>query len=313
MLKKKAYAKALSSTVKKLYPMVRFTAFVDVLGWRSLTYRQDTELLSKYADALFQRTTPAFTGTEIRSLDESAKKFWTAADLDATISIILDELQYYFKPIPTSCAKQTPEFVKSYYNHQHVTFVRASDSIFLLSTDLSRLLRVVSEIFKRAMIKGLLLRAGISVGPVQHSTITAGPALDPECINISIFGGGITTAVETEKQSGGMRVYIHPDIFNLVEGSADYAPHILTRKSWFRRKTHELRWWKDFWQVGMNDTEAMLLTEWTKQDIEKQTGRLYTDHKFEWNRRSKDGRKKLRDTKSALQVAANDLADRKRR
>jgi hypothetical protein len=142
-----------------------------------------------------------------------------------------------------------------------------------------------------------MLRAGISAGFVHHIE-DAVVGADARARDISIFGDGITTAVEAEKlrKGSGVRAFCHSRL-----------PHMLGEPRWRaaslrrpRGQPYEIKWWHDFRNVW-NGEPAEHVTPVTDEWLDDTATRLRKAPDFAWNRRTAKGREKVNDTVALLE------------
>jgi hypothetical protein len=265
----------------------RITSFIDVLGWGSLT--QGVPLLT------FRRMArpESLTLREVTHAKRLAASIDTAHRINRTIQEILTELHGLCVPIDDIAGASS---AASFFRKRHVVFVRASDCIFTTSSSYPMTTVFVSEMLKRGLSRGVLLRAGISAGFVHHVEDPVVGA-DPRARDISIFGDGITTAVEAEKlrKGSGVRSWCHSRL-----------PHMLSDPRWraaslrhARGQPWEIKWWHDFRTVW-NGEPAEHVTPVTDEWLADTAARLRRAPEFAWNRRTPKGRITVDDTVALL-------------
>ena len=271
---------------KALSEHFRVTAFVDVLGWSELTGGIDSLVLRR------MRREASLRPDEVEAAERLKGQIATATRLDGTIQRIIGELRALATPL--SDVKGVPD-AKRFFENRHVTFVRSSDNIFLHSASFRWTSLFVSELMKRGLNQGLLMRAGISCGVVVHSQAAASLALDPRSQDISIFGDGITTAVAAEKAAHGLgeRALIHGRLLDLI---GDHDVDAIEKTLLAEHEIHQLRWWADFAELWPDAEWVEECTRPTKGWFDETLMRLRTHPDFDWNRRSPKGRTKIEDT-----------------
>jgi len=201
---------------------------------------------------------------------------------------------------------------RSFWENRHVTFVRVSDGIFIHSTSYSTITYVVSEVLKRGLTSGVLLRAGLSLGFVEHLDHPCPSGLDSRSHDISLFGTGITTAycAESSVKGTGVRAIVHPELAKIIRLDTEVSNDLLnTRCGNHEKEIIEYPWWRDHWRVGMSDQERELLTSWSRSDIEDLLTRLRSSDEFAWNRNNKKGQRAINDTMQVLSTAIKELDD----
>jgi hypothetical protein len=144
---------------KTLSDHFRVTAFVDILGWSSLTKGIDSLTLRR------MKRDERLSQTEREDAARLCRQVEIASHLDNAVRKILEELEDF--AVPERDVEGLPD-AKAFWENRHVTFVRSSDSIFLHSSHYRWIVAVVSELFKRGLSHGIMFRAGISCGVVIH-------------------------------------------------------------------------------------------------------------------------------------------------
>ncbi len=276
----------------------RVTAFVDVLGWGSLTDGIDSLTLRK------MKRSDSLTESERELAEVLTRKVQLAHRLDAAVVKILHDLEAFGEPTRDVLGEPG---AKHFWENRHVTFVRSSDNIFLHSASFKGVVAVVTELLKRGLDQGLLFRAGLSCGVVLHIDHAASPRLDPRSRDISLFGDGITTAVSTEKAGSGCGVhaFIHNRLMSLLrdEHLLITRPHSTSTPE----VQDELCWWKDL-AAHWPDTESIgACIPPTKAWFDSAASRLLTHDDFAWNRASTSGRLRVDDTLEIVRAASAEL------
>jgi hypothetical protein len=284
------------------------TAYVDILGWRSITQAGVNDILQKVVIAKEQGRTVTISdlsGQEQLRLSDYAQQISIARRINTSIQELLTDLRPWMVPgPPVGCHSS-----RNFWENRHATFVRVSDGIFIHSTSYSTITYVVSEVLKRGLKSEVLLRAGLSLGYVEHRDHQCPSDLDSRSHDISLFGTGITTAycAESSVKGTGVRAIVHPELAKILRLDTEVRDDLLnTRCGNPAKDTIEYRWWRDHRRVGMTDQERDLLTSWSRSDMEDLLTRLRSSDKFAWNREQK-GQKAINDTKQVLSTAIEEL------
>lgn len=120
-------------------------------------------------------------------------------------------------------------YIKTFHNAVYeslrktkIHHVILSDAIFLYTdTEIDNLLFSLSQIFRTCIMKGVLLRGGMTYGEYD--------VLSTKLLGNNIFGSAVTKAVEYEKSGKGCRIFIdsdfptHCELFN--ESSVLFTPY----------------------------------------------------------------------------------------
>lgn len=275
----------------------RITAFVDILGWGSITTGVDSLALRRLASK--DDLSPEDNEKISRLHSDTA----IATRLDSAARQILIDLEPLAVPEKNiSGAADAREF----WENRHNTFIRSSDNIFIHGTSFRVVAAFVSELLRRGLDHGILFRAGISCGLVYHSEPPGPERLDPRSRSISIFGDGITSAVYSERAGTGrgVRAFIHSRLLSLLkEDDTAVLRAISTDK--VDVHTAELRWWCDFAEIWPNTKLTEFCSSPIDQWISDTVYRLENDEMFDWNRKSEHGRIRLQDTKHLLLEVLN--------
>lgn len=266
------------------------TAFIDVLGWSSLTAGISLLVLRKIAQGR------PLSDEEHGQVEDLRKNRRVALDLDVRIDAILSELEGLADPIDEIMGMSDGD---RFLERRHITYLRFSDSIFAHSSSLQYMEVFVSELLKRALDRGILLRAGMSGGLIEHSDASRSGRRDPRTRSITIIGDGITTAVKAEgsEKGAGVHAWISPRLYELLHDGEDPIGQV-------GHESLELHWWTDFtkaWPAHRAGREfaAPIDAGWIDDTIR----RLESASEFEWNRSNPDGQEKVDDTIALLQAA----------
>lgn len=119
-----------------------------------------------------------------------------------------------------------------------VNFVYLSDSLVLYSASLTHLVQVISDIYGRAIVWGVPLRAGISVGDIHHSEWIERPGTA-----ICLYGGALTKAVEYEcaVKGAGMRIWLEPEVEATALSIGALKDLVISATG---SRPAELKWWR---------------------------------------------------------------------
>ncbi len=276
-----------SAEDRALSEAFRMTAFIDILGWGSLT--KGIPLLTLRHMKRGERLDAAERehATWLRGRVQVAHRINTG------LREILSELHGLCTPMNDVVG--APSAVH-FLENSHVTFVRASDCIFAHSSSFQNLSVFASELLKRGLDRGILLRAGIAGGIVHHADDAVTGLSDVRSRDISLFGDAITNAVhaETSVPGSGVRAWFHRDLPALFTES--FEPAVQRR----RGRRSELRWWHDFHGLWSNGSAAEYARPvepvWLKSTI----ARLESGQEFAWNRESASGRRRVKSTIALL-------------
>ena len=294
--------------IQELLDKSRVTAYVDILGWGSITQARVNDILRKAAIAEEQDKNVTISDHEQQRLLDYAKQLTIARMIDASIQKILTDLRRWMVPKPP-VRPSVRHSSRNFWENLHATFVRVSDGIFIHSTSYSTITYVVSEVLKRGLKSGVLLRAGLSLGYVEHRDHRCPSYLDSRSHDISLFGTGITTAycAESSVKGTGVRAIVHPELAEILRKDPEVRDALQnTRCGDPAKDTIEYRWWRDHRLNGMTDQEREPLTGWSRSDIEGLITRIRFSDEFAWNR-NENGRKHIDDTIKVLTTAIEEL------
>jgi hypothetical protein len=275
------------SNFPELSSSFRVTAFIDILGWGSLTEGIPTRVLRRMKRA--------------ESLDDHEKAYGErlvaqvnrARAIDDATRAILTGLNEICAPAD---AVGGPGSLRQFWEHQHVVFLRASDCIFAHSASFQNLALFVSELLKRGLNSGILFRAGISAGFVQHleAALTGSP--DVRSRSISLFGDGITSATKAESASRGcgVRALIHERVQSILGEALGHSVHDFSQGPAYANT--QLRWWMDFSTIWAGNKHLHLVSPVTREWLECTIHELSSGDQFGWNRETANGRRPIDDT-----------------
>jgi hypothetical protein len=281
----------MTTTYKSLSRLFRITAFVDVLGWSALTEGIDSLVLRRMKRE--QSLTPQQT-EQARLLSDRVSR---ARRLDGEVSTIIRELRAL--AVPAGDVAGVADAVH-FWENRHVTFVRFSDNIFLHSSSPKLMMLFVSELLKRGLERGLLLRAGLSCGVAVHVEPESDGGLDARSRDVSLFGDGITTAVAAERAGSGqgVRVLVHRRLATLLGDDLQVLVRpVITRNEHVDR---EFLWWADFRDLWPDTESVEIVTACSNEWIDRVHKLLADDPIYDWNRRTRDGADRIRDTSELL-------------
>lgn len=285
----------------------RVTAFVDILGWGVLTSGSINDILRKTALAAEGGEQPMLTSDERQRLSEYEEHLKIARRIDREVQHILKTLRDWMVP-ETVGGRTAARQARNFWGNRHATFVRVSDCIFMQSTSFSILTAVVSELLKRGLKAGVLMRAGLSLGYVMHVDHPSPPDVDVRSHDISLYGSGMTSAVKAESSARktGVRTIVHPQLTEILHADGGYElleSHCGTPPN----DIVEFPWWRDQWRVGMSDQDRERLTAWSQEDVVSIIDALRSSPLFTWNRCG-EGQLAVDDTLLVLQQALIELS-----
>lgn len=276
----------MTSDYRDLADAFQVTAFIDVLGWGSITAGIPLRVLRRI------RQGEILTEEDEQLAQKLSASRAHARRLDQKIRTILGELHELARPAdPVSGSRHA----SAYLRNSHITYVRASDCVMAHSSSFRMMSIFVSEMLKGGLNHGILFRAGLAAGLVDHAEEPPVRAVDSKTRNITYIGDAATSAVTAESsQSGtGVHAWLCPRVLELLdvrdEALATMRPGVI-----------ELAWWDDFrkrWPNGLGVRHSTTLPDsWFDATIT----RLQSAPEFSWNRESEKGRAAVDDTISLL-------------
>lgn len=277
----------MTSHFSTLSSSFRVTAFIDILGWGSLTEGIPTRVLRRMKRA--------------ESLDDAEKTY--AEHLVAQVSrarAIDDSTRGILTGLSEICAPAEavggPGSLRQFWENQHVVFLRASDCIFAHSASFQNLALFVSELLKRGLNSGILFRAGISGGFVQHLEAPLVGSPDARSRSLSLFGDGITSATKAESSSRGcgVRALIHERVQSILGEALGHAVDDFPQG--VADVNTQLRWWMDFSTIWAGNRHLHLVSPVTQEWLESTIQELSSGDQFRWNRETPNGRRPIDDT-----------------
>lgn len=294
-------------TIPDLYRAQEIVAYLDVLGWRSLT-RCPPEVFRELRNHARAHERPGETGPVSPALEDYRKSMERAIAIDIKLRDILRDLRTLTRPLPT---QRDP-----YWRRAHVTFVHLSDGIFLHSTAYAAVFACVAEIMKRSLQSGVLVRGGLAIGFVRHRMEPLDGDRDSRSFSHSLVGTGVSSAVAAEKgpkrdddfvTSPGARVFVDDGLAELIRNEEQGESVGLLSE--YGSVLTELAWWGVPEEHRAHHNEEGRPTRWTRGDVRALIEALRVSPEFAWNRDSMDGQRKLEDTIQVLRRAERDLPE----
>ena len=203
-------------------------AFLDILGFSELT---------KTTGAEFETAYWSFVNA-IERYRESMGQVYKGVPRDVPIDATLHAIKAGFW----------------YANHVEgsVGFQYTSDCLVLYSTSTEHLINALSSIVGAAIVWGVPVRGGISIGSIFHSEY-----LDRPGIATPLYGPGFTRAAELEKaqRNAAFRIFLDDSVRDLLLGNNSL-------KHWLDLSgACQLKWWLGAFNDGDSRKESALLEQ----------------------------------------------------
>lgn len=115
--------------------------------------------------------------------------------------------------------------------NQTLNTIRFSDSIFVFSVDLLKIISFISECMLDFYRYNIPVRGGLAYGDFQKIKFSSDYSDDVVHQNAQFFGSGVVRAVESESSGKGMRVFVSSSVDNYINIAPFYFVPVIEKNN----------------------------------------------------------------------------------